>query len=443
MTMERRWHTLVVVCVATFMLLLDITVVNVALPAIQQSLGACFDDLQWVIDAYALTLAALLLTAGSLADRLGRRRLFVAGLGIFSLASLLCGLAETPTSLNVARALQGVGGAVMFATSLALIAQTFSGRERGIAFGAWGATTGLAVAIGPLVGGVLTEAFGWEWIFLVNLPIGLAAIALTLARVDESRDPQARGVDWIGVATFSGALFLLVFALINANEEGWGTVLIVSLLAGAAVLLALFALAESRQDRPMLDLELFRKPTFGGAAIVAFALSASMLAMFLYLVLYLQNVLGYSPLEAGLRFLPVSVVSFVVAAAAGRLTERLPARLFLSLGLALVGTGLLLMRGLEPDSGWTALLAGFILAGAGIGMVNPPLASTAIGVVPPARAGMASGINTTFRQVGIATGIAGLGAIFQAQVRDAFVQLAPSGRAEGIAEAIASGAGGG
>ena len=411
--MERRWWTLVAVCVATFMLLLDITVVNVALPDIQKELGSSFTDLQWVVDAYALSLAAFLLTAGSLADLLGRRLVFVIGIGIFTVASLLCGLSGTPLVLNLSRGLQGVGGAVMFATSLALLAQEFHGRDRGVALGAWGATIGAAVAIGPLVGGALTEGFGWEWIFLVNLPIGVGAIALTLARVRESRDPDASGVDWAGLVTFSAGLFTLVLALIRGNAEGWGSTLIVSLLCAAAVLLTAFVVVEARQERPMLDLRLFRGSTFTGAQVVAFALSASMFAMFLYLVLYLQNGLGYSPLEAGLRFLPISVLSFFVAGAAGRLSAHYSPRGFLSGGLVLVGVGLLLMRGLGPDSDWTALLAGFIVAGAGIGLVNPTLASTAIGVVPPERSGMASGINNTFRQVGIATGIAGLGAIFQ------------------------------
>ncbi|MEA2318504.1 MAG: hypothetical protein QOD44_2693 [Solirubrobacteraceae bacterium] len=410
---DRRWWTLGAVCVATFMLLLDITIVNVALPDIARALGTSFTDLQWVIDAYALALAALLLTAGSLADLFGRRLVFVVGLALFTAASLLCGLASSPLFLNLARAVQGVGGAAMFATSLALLAATFQGRERGTAFGIWGATTGAAVAVGPLIGGLLTEKVGWESIFLINLPIGLAAIAVTLTRVNESRDPDAAGVDWAGLVTFSAGLFLLVFALVRGNEEGWGSPLIVSLLAGAAVLLCAFVVAERRQARPMFDLSLMRKPAFAGASIAAFALSASMFSMFLYLTLYIQNSLGYSPLEAGLRFLPATLLSFAVAPIAGKLSARVPARALIGAGLMLVGVGLLLMSGLDANSGWTALLPGFIVGGAGIGLTNPPLASTAIGVVAPARSGMASGINSTFRQVGIATGIAGLGALFQ------------------------------
>src|SRR4051794_31038286 len=242
-----RWWTLAVVCVAIFMLLLDVTIVNVALPSIQASLHSTFSDLQWVIDAYALTLAALLLTGGSLADRNGRRLVFLVGLGIFTFASVLCGFATSPLMLTLSRALQGVGGAFMFATSLALLASAFSGRERGTALGLWGATTGAAVAIGPLLGGVLTQAFDWRAIFFVNLPIGVIAVVMTLARVEESKDPTGSHIDLAGTVTFSGALFCLVFGLIRGNAEGWGSPLIVGCLAGAAVLLVAFVLVEMRQ----------------------------------------------------------------------------------------------------------------------------------------------------------------------------------------------------
>jgi EmrB/QacA subfamily drug resistance transporter len=410
---ERKWWTLIAVSVAIFMLLLDITVVNVALPAIQSSLHSSFHDLQWVVNAYSLTLAAFLLTAGALADLLGRRRVFVTGLVVFTVSSAACGLASTPLALNVARAVQGTGGAMMFATSLALIAQAFHGRERGIAFGVYGGVIGAAVAVGPVIGGLITSGIGWEWIFFVNVPIGVAAVALTLSQVAESRDPDATGVDWLGLVTFSGALFLLVFALIKGNDDGWGSTRIDTYLAVSAVLLVLFVVVERVQKRPMLDLTLFRRPAFAGASIVAFAISSSMFAMFLYLTLYIQDVLGYGPLQAGVCFLPITLISFAVAPFAGRLSVRLPVRLMLGTGLALVCVGLLTMTQVDANSGWTALIPGFLLAGAGIGMVNPPLASTAVGVVHHSRSGMASGINNTFRQVGIATGIAGLGAIFQ------------------------------
>ena len=444
--MASKWWTLLVVCLAIFMLLLDITIVNVALPSIQHDLGSSFEDLQWVVDAYALALAALLLASGSIADLLGRRRIFVVGLLLFVCASLLCGLAGSPTMLNVSRGLQGIGGAMMFATSLALIAQEFAPDERGTAFGIWGATTGFAVAVGPLVGGVLTDGLGWEWIFLVNVPIGLITAAITVARVPESeRDPNSR-IDWAGLVTFSLGLFCLVFALIRGNDHGWTSAQILALLGVAVLLIAVFVAVELRRSQPMLDLHLFRKPAFTGAQIVAFTLHASMFAMFLYIVLYMQNVLGYSPLETGVRFLPISILSFLAAPVAGKLSERFPVRWFLGAGLLLVGIGLLLMSGIEPSDDWTTLLAGFLVAGVGIGFINPPLATAAIGVVEPRRAGAASGINSTFRQVGTAVGIAGLGALLQSKVTDnldaalAGTRL-PRGAADHLAEAVSSGGG--
>ena len=442
--MARKWWTLLAACLATFMLLLDVTVVNVALPDIRRALGGTFTDMQWVVDAYALGLATLLLASGSLADLFGRRLVFVTGIVVFVASSFVCGLAGSPTVLNVARAVQGLGGAMMFATALALIAQEFPPNERGTAIGLWGATTGFAVAVGPVVGGVITEHLGWEWIFFVNVPVGLATMAMTLARVPEGeRDTGAR-IDWLGLATFSGALFCLVLALIRGNDKGWGSALIVGLLAASVALLAAFAAAELRSDAPMLDLHLFRIPAFTGAQITAFVLHASMFAMFLYLVIYIQSILGYSPLEAGLRFLPISVLSFVVAPVAGKLVERLPVRAFLGAGLFLVGTGLVLMGGISPDDDWTTLLPGFIVAGYRHRLMNPPLATAAIGVVEPRRSGAASGINSTFRQVGTATGIAGLGALLQARVTDKLTAALagtplPPGAQDGLGEAVVSG----
>jgi EmrB/QacA subfamily drug resistance transporter len=358
-------------------------------------------------------LAALVLTAGSLADRLGRRRLFASGLTIFSVASLLCALAPDPTFLNLARGLQGVGGAAMFAVSLALIAQEFTaGRARGMAMGIYGATIGAAVAIGPLVGGALTDSLGWESIFYLNLPIGLAALAVTYLKLGESRDPNATRVDLAGVATFSAALFLLVLALLRGNEEGWGSTPVVSLFAGSALLLAAFIAIERRVPEPMLPLGLFRRPAFTGVQLAAFAISCSMFALFLYLTLYMQNYLGHSPLEAGLRYLPITLAAFFVAPIAGALLSRVPARVMLTIGLAGVGIGLLLMGGIDAGSEWTTLLGGFLVAGAGIGLLNPVIADVAVSVVPKEQSGMASGINDTFRQVGIAVGIAVWGAIF-------------------------------
>jgi EmrB/QacA subfamily drug resistance transporter len=441
--MARKWWTLLVVCVGTFMLLLDITIVNVALPKIASSLKASFSDIQWVIDAYALTLASFLLTAGTLADRLGRRLVYSIGLVLFALTSLLCGLSPSALFLILARAGQGIGGAIMFATALALLAQEFHGRERGTAFGIWGATIAASAAIGPLLGGALTEGLGWQSIFFINVPIGIAAAALTMTKVSESRDPEGKRIDWFGTVTFTSSLFLLVLAIIRGNSEGWGSPLIVGLFVGSAVLLTAFLISQFVQEGAMFDVALFRKPTFSGASLAAFTMSAGMFAMFLYLTLYIQTLLGYSPLQTGLRFLPFTVVSFFVAALSGNLSSRVPIRFLLGAGLLMTGAGLLLMRGLTPSSSWRALLPGFIVAGAGVGLVNPALATAAIGVVPPQRSGMASGINNTFRQVGIATGIAVLGSLFESRISS---DLAPklagtagAGQASQIGRAVAAG----
>jgi EmrB/QacA subfamily drug resistance transporter len=416
--MARKWWTLLAVCLGMLMLLLDITIVNVALPSIAGDLGASFSDLQWTIDAYALSLAALMLVAGSLGDLLGHRSVFAAGLAVFSISSLLCGLAPDPLFLNVSRAVQGIGGAAMFATSLALIAQEFKGRERGTALGIWGATAGASVAVGPLVGGALTSGIDWRWVFFVNVPIGVATLWLVLVRVAETRRRHMRP-DWLGAAAFSGALFALVFGLIRGNPDGWGSTKVLTAFVAGAVLLALFVAVELTRSEPMLDLRLFRRPAFLGASLAAMALSASLFSMLLYITLYLQNILGYSPFQAGLRFLPLTLLVLLVAPIAGRLSERVPVRVLLGAGLGLVAAGLALMTDVAPGSGWTALLAGFILAGAGSGLTNPALASAAIGTVDEERAGIGSGVNNTARQVGLAVGIAVLGAVFQSRVQGA------------------------
>ena len=429
--MDKKWWTLIAVCTGTFMLLLDITVVNVALPDIQHSLHATFSDLQWVIDAYSLTLAAFLLTAGVVGDMYGRREVFAIGLGIFSLSSLVCGLSTTALMLNLSRAVQGVGGAIMFATSLALIAQAFQGRERGTAFGIYGAVVGGAVAIGPLIGGAITSGIGWRWIFFVNIPIGVVAIVLTLTKITESKDPNKRRIDWIGFVTFSASLFLLVFALVRGNDLGWHSGTIIGMLVAAAALMAGFLVAESVQKEPMLDLQLFRRPAMVGVSIATFCVAASIFAMFLYITLYVQDVLGYGPFQAGLVFLPLTMLAFVVAPFAGRLTVRVHSRYLMGTGLLLVAVGCYLMSFTHATSAWTVLLPGFIVCGIGIGTANPVIASASVAVVPHERSGMASGSSNTFRQVGIATGIAGLGAVFVHQIKPAVLaslQTTPAGK---------------
>ncbi|MGH9409383.1 MAG: MFS transporter, partial [Vicinamibacterales bacterium] len=370
--MERKWRVLIVVCVAVFMLLLDITVVNVALPNIQKELHTSFTDLQWVVDAYALTLAATMLNAGSLGDMLGRKRVFLSGIAWFTVASAFCGAANSPLWIIIARGAQGIGGAAMFAVSLALVAQEFAaGRERATAMGIYGATIGISVAVGPLVGGAITSGLGWRWVFFVNVPVGAVAIPLTMTKLRESRDPNATRIDWLGLITFSTALLMLVLALLRGNDEGWGSPLIVGLLAGAGLMLSAFAAIERRVPEPMLPLHLFRRGAFTGVQIAAAAVSASLFALFLYLTLYLQNYLGYSPLQAGLRYLPITLVPFLVAPLAVALMGRVPARALMAIGLGGVGAGLALMTGLSAHSSWTALLPGFIVAGIGVGLLNP------------------------------------------------------------------------
>ncbi len=413
-----KWWTLVGVCLGTFMLLIDVTIVNVALPDIQVALGSSFSALQWIIDAYALTLAALLLTAGSLADLFGRRKLYLIGLVVFIAASALCGAAQNTLMLQLSRAVQGIGGAIMFSVSLALLANAFRGKDRGTAFAIWGGITGLAVALGPLLGGLLTSGLNWRFIFFINVPIGLVAIGIVLARVGESRGQQARRPDWVGFAVFTVALSCLVFGLIESNGSSFGDLVVFGPLAAAVVLLVVFVFVERRSEHAMFDLSLFAKPTFSGGSIAAFGISATLFSVLLYVTLYLQNVLDLTPLQTGVRVLVLSVAILLTSSAAGRLSSHIPIRLLIGPGLLLVGIGLFLMRGLTATSTWTHLIPGLIVAGIGAGMVNPPLAQTAVGVVKPRNAGMASGINSTFRQVGIATGIAVLGTLFGSRVSE-------------------------
>jgi EmrB/QacA subfamily drug resistance transporter len=439
---DRKWWTLIAVCAGMFMLLLDVTIVIVAQPSIQAGLHASFSDVQWTLDAYALTLASLLLTSGVLADRYGRRLLFTIGLAVFTLGSLLCGLAADPLMLILSRSGQGIGGAMMFATSLALLGHSFRGRERGVAFGVWGAVVGIATALGPVLGGVITTDWDWRGIFLVNVPVGVFALAVTFWRTEESRSPHPAPPDWAGFLLLTSGLVSLVYGLIRAGENSWSDAVVIACLAAGVVLLGAFGLTERRVAHPMFDVSLLRVPTFSGGAIAAFAMNGSLYAMLLYFVIYLQDVLGYSALGAGLRIAIISLAQLVTSVIAGRLSERVPTRWLIGPGLLLVGIGLIVMAGLNGASSWTHLIPGFIVAGLGGGLVNPPLASTAIGVVPPYKAGMASGVNTTFRQIGIAAGIAALGSIFAAGIQDHLSGALPpslSGAAGSIVNAVRQG----
>lgn len=413
----RSQLTLLAVCAGTFMLLVDVTIVQVALPAIQHHLHASFNDLEWVIDAYALVLAALIMTSGALADRYGRKRIFVLGVAVFTLGSLLCGVSTSGTMIVWCRALQGVGGAAMFATGLALIGQDFQGLARARAIALWGATVGAAVALGPLLGGVLTEWLGWRSIFFVNVPLGVATVVLSVSAMRNVSDPEARTLDITGLVLFSGTLFLLVFGLIRGNELGWSSPTIVALFCGAAAALSVFIVVELRQDRPMFDLSLFRRASFTGVSVGTFAIGAGMFGLLPYFTLYLQNDLGYSPLEGGIRLLPCTMLCFVVPLLIRNQLERIAPGVLLGSGLAVTAVGVALVMLVRPDSSWTALLPGLCLTGLGIGLSNPAIARTGLGVVPPQRAGMASGLSNTFRIGGLATGVAAWGALFQNELQ--------------------------
>lgn len=439
MTRTQRW-TLAVVCAATAMLMLDIAVVNTALSRIAEDLNTGLSGLQWVVDAYTLALAATVLTAGVLADRLGRRRTFAAGLALFTVASLACALATTIDALNAARAVQGVGAAVMFAVSLALLAHAFPGTvERTKALAAYGATIGASFAVGPAVGGALTSGLDWQWIFLINLPIGVACLAITLTRTEESRDPRARGIDWGGQVTLAGGLFLLVLALLRGNEDGWTSTAIVLELSAAAVLLAAFVAIERRVREPMFPLALFRRPDFAGAQLAAFAISASFFAIFLYVTLYLQQILGLSAIEAGLVYIPGTLVMFVVSGATASLGTRVHPGTLISVGLVLVAAGMGLMLLAGESSSWTVVLPGSIVAMIGTGLFNPAVSGVALGSVPAHQSGLAAGVNDTFRQAGIAVGVAALGALVPAQA--ALGGGSPVAYVDGLHEALAAGAG--
>lgn len=408
---------LIAVSIGTFLVPLDITVVALALPNIESSLHTSFADLQWIINGYNLSFTAFLLAAGTLADRFGRRRLFLIGLALFTLTSLICGLTSTPLTLTLARSVQGLGGALLLISSLAILSQTFpNGAERASAFGVWGLVMGVGASLGPMIGGVLVDLLSWRWIFLLNVPIGATLVAFTLSKVDESRNPEAVRVDWLGLTTFTAALFSLCCALIQGNELGWVSSPILGLLCASVVLFSAFVLIEQRQNQPMFDLSLMGNPAFVGTSLLAASNGASFWAMILYLPLFFQNVLGYPPLEAGLLLLPLTVPLLVCAPLGARLAQVLPARVLLSGGMLMIGLGFLSMYWVHIGSPWTAFLPGFLVAGIGAGLINAEIANVAISLLPPEQSGMGSGITSTFRHGAHALGIALLGSILTQRV---------------------------
>jgi EmrB/QacA subfamily drug resistance transporter len=407
--------TLAVVCLATAMLMLDIAVVNTALSHIAGDLHSSVTGLQWIVDAYTLALATIVLTAGSVADRVGRRLVFASGMAVFTVTSLVCALANSIEVLDAARAVQGIGAAMMFASSLAVLADAFPGAaERAKAFAVYGATIGASFAIGPLVGGALTSGVSWRAVFFVNIPLGIAALVATFAWVRESKDSTPRRIDWLGQATLTGALFLLVLALLRANEDGWSSTAILAELTGAAVLYAAFLAAEMRAKEPMLPLKFFRRPAFAGAQAAAFAISASFFALFLYTTLYLQEILHLSPIQTGLVYLPGTIVIFFVSGASASLVNKVGPAVLVVTGLVLVAVGMALTLMIDTSSDWTALMPGLLVACLGTGLFNPAVVAIALGSVPENVSGLAAGTNDAFRQGGIAVGTAVFGAIVPA-----------------------------
>ena len=431
--------TIAVACLATAMLMLDISVINTALSDIADGLDTGLSGLQWVIDAYTVPLAATVLTAGSIADRLGRRRLFIIGLSLFTVTSALCGAAGGIEMLVGSRAIQGLGASLMFATALALISQVTPTREaRGKALAVFGAAIGASFALGPFIGGSLTEIFGWRAIFLINVPIGAAVLWITLTRVGEGRDPQARRIDWAGQMTLIGGLFLLVLALLRGNEDGWGSTGIVAALAGAAALLIAFIVIEERVREPMLPLKLLSHPRFAGPQIAVFAIACSFFAVFLYTTLYLQTVLGLSPIQTGLVYLPGTFLVFLVSGMTAQLGANASPAVIASVGLALVAAGLALMLMIDVGSSWVVIVPGLLVTSIGTGLFNPTGSALALDALPDEQSGLASGANDTFRQTGVAVGIAALGTLVPA---DAALGGNPQAYVDGLHTALIVSAG--
>jgi EmrB/QacA subfamily drug resistance transporter len=400
-------------------------------------LSTSFSSLQWVIDIYALTLAALLMGLGSLADQRGRRRMYLTGLAVFAAASLASGLAVNSAMLIVARGVQGAGGAAMLATTIALLNSSYQGRDRGTAFGVWGAVSGAAAAAGPILGGLLTESLSWRWIFFVNLPVSVAAIVMSRRAFAADPRPRAGRLDIGGLASFTLGATAVTYGLIRAAADGWDTAAAISPLAMGILAFAAFTVVEHRTSQPLLDLSLFRHRTFTGVMIASLLLNAAAFAYLAYTSLWLQTVLRLSPVEAGLvGAAPLSLTAFTVSAGIGRFLHAANQRWIVGGGMLLVGLGALLQARLGGQSGWLTLLPGLLVAGIGVGLATPTLVSSAMSSVPPDSGGIAAGAVNTARQLGYAFGIAVLGSVFSA--RTAHVLAAHGGR-PGIAAAVSGG----
>ncbi|KPI15978.1 MFS transporter [Streptomyces mirabilis] len=432
----RTWGPLTAVCLGTFMLLLDVTIAVVALPDMARALHASLSDLQWVIDGYALALAALLLGVGAAADILGRRRVHVAGVVLFAVASLLCGLASGPGMLVAARGLQGVGAAAMFATTLPLLGSVYQGRQRSTALGVWGAVSGGAAAVGPVLGGLLTEGPGWRWIFFVNLPVSVASVWLTLRVVPESRGPRGMRIDWAGTVAFACFAGATTYGVVRAGADGWTSGVVTGSFGTAALALVAFVLVERRVAHPLLDLSLLRKPAFVGVMAGALAFNGVAFGVIPYLSIWMQTVLGMSPVRGGLTLLPLTGATMVVAILAGKLLHGVAARLTIGGGLLLVGSGAFCQAVLDAGTSWTVLVPGLVLVGVGTGFVSPAIAGAALAAVPPERAGMAGGAVNTVRQLGYALGVAVFGTVLTSRMQDTLSHDAAHALAGGGAGAL-------
>jgi EmrB/QacA subfamily drug resistance transporter len=431
---NRKWWTLGAVAVGLFMIMLDNTVVNVAVPSIQKDLGVGLSELQWIVTGYALSFAALMLTGGKLADMLGRRRIFVIGIVIFTIASLFCGLADTGQSLIVWRIVQGAGAALMNPATLAIISATFPPRQRGMAIGIWAGVSALALAIGPLVGGLLTEHLSWSWVFFVNVPVGVLGVAASYLLIDESRDmSEEQRLDPAGLLTSGLGLFALTYGLIEANTYGWSSARIIGSFVLAAVLLASFVVLELRQRVPMLDLTLFRNGTFAGANVVILMVGLAMFGVFFFVSLYMQNILGFSAVQAGAAFLPMTVLIILVAPIAGKLSDRIGSRWLMTGGMTLLGIQLLYYSTLGVNANFWDLLPALLIGGVGMSLTMTPSAAAIIGSVPTDKAGVGSAVMNSMRQVGGSIGVALIGAIIAAKVGD---RRSPEAFVDGFSTAL-------
>jgi EmrB/QacA subfamily drug resistance transporter len=428
---RRKWSALALLCMVQFMVVLDIAVVNVALPSIQTDLGFSQENLQWVISAYALFFGGFLLLGGRAADLLGRRRVFLVGIVLFSAASLLSGLAWSEGSLIAARALQGLGAAIISPAALSILTTTFEeGPERNTALGAWGAVGAFGAVAGVLLGGILTDLLSWEWIFFVNVPVGVLGFVLAPILLDESRDAHARSYDVPGAALVTGGLVMLVYAITQANKYGWGSVETFAFFASAVVLLVGFVAWEARSRDPLMPLSIFRLRTLVGANIAGLILGTVLFAMFLMLTLYMQQVLGYSPLKTGVAYLAVAGTAIIWSAVAAQLVTRVGVKPVLVVGMTFLTAGVAYFTQVSPDGSYVAdLLPGFLVIAVGMGFSFVPISIAALAGVKPAEAGLASGLINTSQQVGGALGIAALSAIATSTTTD---QLA-SGSARAVA----------